>query len=858
MLKAQILYRGWLNMLKSSITLVVLIAGIFSCTKVSTEETLISKWKPEIANKAINRKMASLPSGQCLEAIYNVETLKAQIAELETQYANHQPLTGKWRHIDLSQLPIPQANFLLKYGDRIGYIDLTGVNNFSSCRSVPCLFNKIYKKDDSVNGYVHYFWYLKFGHLLGASNKMPVQNSATPGEYYNKKFNLEDYLFSDKEIYGFWRLTMMLQEPHTNLRLLQEIHRVPRGSAIENRSESSCASASANGWIVLADKCLTFDEHADQGYFYLAMTHELNHHIDFEEGKERSLAYRSHSQDYLTMSGFSLEEKKDSAGVLQKNWIQLPGIQQVTTYAGTLPHENFAESLAYYRHAGDRTKSKISLDQYMFVSKNYYQERNFEQSTLFESWIKKASLNLKQKVLLSLIECQKNSSTMESSFFEADDMDLNLTRAELNCISYNSEKLAQDISSKVRITEPEACSVFTSSELPLWNKALREKIISSLEEGAYALKADSNYLSKIQNFHTFLAESRFSREHFMQCFKEENKKQCYEENLRTFVRNKITELGLSETHGLELVNYYLEFYPFLKVQNETLKIYQVFVDLHFDIVKGGSQDLWKSCKIKSQSDEDVPVGQSFTLKGGYMISSFYNCLNVEFKKTVTGLIQGFNLNGMKVVNDEELHLVEAEVSQVLLQLLQEIHEKESEEEIALKNTLVENDKGSIRSKLLSNFSWVKPSEVARSCREAALSFISYRPIYHLKKELFKDFITSEVCFNISSTSEFRAWLNQAKGRLSADIYENLNKSILKRAQGLESECLKTYPTGNVVTELYQNFLRDRCVKKDWPKIEEEAAHEVSLDDMAFRLSITHAILLQRAINNRKELQKRFF
>ncbi len=402
----------------NTLILLTLLAGV-GCTKKSPE-TLISKWSsPDSQVDVVERKLASGTDGQCLQDMYSLDTLKSQVKSLERNFSNAPKVNGTWKHLDLSGLPVPQANFLKSYGDAIGDLRNPDSIDYSMCDDVPCIFNRIYGKENDVAGYVHYLWYLRFGNMLSADNKSPSQSSKNAGEYNGKIHPLSSYLYTDNELYAFWRLSLMLKPPHTNLSYLKEVQHVPRGERFEGDYKAACGLAFSTGFILLNDGCLTLRQNPDEGYLYHAVTHELSHQIDFQEGRGTRLFYRSHKQDYLDLAGMFLKEFVNEKGENVRQWEHKPGIKLVTSYAGGNPQENFAESVAVFRVEGDQTKSAITSDHYNFVSRDYYQGRAFHREALSQIWIDTYAQDTSNSVFKAVVDCSKEKSSPRSSYFKS-------------------------------------------------------------------------------------------------------------------------------------------------------------------------------------------------------------------------------------------------------------------------------------------------------------------------------------------------------------------------------------------------------------------------------------------------------
>ena len=123
-----------------------------SCSglKVPQSRATTYESKYSIEEEVLNRKVASEESEEskakykmCFESRFNTKTLKQEVADYERKVIGS-PVQGYWRHINLENLPIPQANFLKKFGDRIGDLANPDSINYESCSSLPCIFNRIY------------------------------------------------------------------------------------------------------------------------------------------------------------------------------------------------------------------------------------------------------------------------------------------------------------------------------------------------------------------------------------------------------------------------------------------------------------------------------------------------------------------------------------------------------------------------------------------------------------------------------------------------------------------------------------------------------------------------------------------
>ena len=104
--------------------------------------------------------------------------------------------------------------------------------------------------------------------------------------------------------------------------------------------------AYSNGYVIMQDLCLGLYGDNEAGSFYESVLHELTHQLDYHEGRKLRKTYRSQEKDYLDVSYFLLKEFRDDNGRTVRQWEHKPGIKLVSSYAGTSPAENFAETIA--------------------------------------------------------------------------------------------------------------------------------------------------------------------------------------------------------------------------------------------------------------------------------------------------------------------------------------------------------------------------------------------------------------------------------------------------------------------------------------------------------------------------------
>lgn len=841
--------------------LVVLMMG-GACTK-RAPETLISRFEQKSQSYSFaERKLASSPQGKCLINLFNVETLKEEVSELEKQYSAAQKVRGRWKHLDLSQLPVPQANFLRNYGDDIGDLKDKQSIDYSSCQDLPCIFNKVYGKEGHVAGYVHYLWYLKFGHMLSLDNKVPSQSSNEPGVYGGQSFPLSAYLYDDKELYGIWRLSQMLKSPHTTLRYMTELQRIPRGVKFEDsRYAGACGLASSAGWIILQDGCLSTLNNPDTGFLYQAIAHELTHQIDFEQGRGTSFMQRSSGQQYLDLAGMYMEEYVNSSGVTVRQWKLKPNAKIVSSYAGTSPAENFAESIALFRVDGDRTKKEITPDHYKFVSTEFFQGRLFEKEEMMKTWISNYSSESMSEVFKAVIDCSKNPGTTRSTFFTSSDFTVRVLPNMLNCIGGRATEISALMKGKATLYEPDGCMAINAYETRgKWDIHMKNFLKGAFNKYLQELNKDPQYLARIQAFYKEISDPTIARNSYVSCFKESQEESCYQEELQKNFYEKASRLNFPEEQIREMTEMYSSNFPYAKIKAETITTYQVFVSSHLEKIRESAGELWQGCHNISHNDDQIPTGKYFSITDGYMISSFYNCLNMNIPDTVRNVIGSFSVDEFKVEHPKEELILSQEILPHVVKYLQERYLKEREVEVSEASVFVISQQENVKKQLLSDFSWVKDvsdsSSVISDCKREGSKLVPMTLLYNMKGDIFGRYIEENICQNISSTPEFNEWMNTSPALFKDQIFKQLEESMLNEGRRQADMCLRSYPMDTNFNRVRYKIQREKCLLDTWPTLEYRVIREAMKDPLVIRTRMPEQDLRNTLQINRRSYQQR--
>lgn len=692
------------------LSLMALLGAVFLLFTLSNEEAA-----PLILNRTVapkGRGIATGDSPKCLRDRFDPEVLKEEVRQLEEALDTNR-LQGSWEGMALAEMPTSRALFFTKYGDRLKSVLPGGVG---ACTDVPCVYNLIYQTPEGVAGLVHYLWFLRTGSYLAADNMVPEQASETPGVYNGKTFEVSDYLFSPDELYGFWRLGKMLRAPHTGLTYLSEVHRIPRGERFEGKNSVSCGLAHSSGWINLSDGCLIVYPGSDSGYFFHAVTHELSHQVDFEDGKRQfGELYRSKREDYLKLSGFELKEYLDPAGRLIRQWSLTPEAKPVSSYAGTSPMENFAELLALYRIEASKTKGSVEDSSYQFAAA-YYGGMDFRPESLEEAWVKAASSRKLREILGAVSNCDSQ-----------------------DCAEKELDLLVSEELGKIRSQEVDGCKVLTD---PLVGQSLPSRMRESFSAVARKFQSETSPELRVRLatlLNDFLKPD-VAYESFFVCSSAGGN--CYAEEVGKRKSEELSDLG---GPAAELLSLYLSTYSFGDVQTEITSFYKSLLSSRESSLRLKADELWESCKKIPISDALAPAGEEFIVREGYMVSSFYNCLNQGVRSAREAALSAVKLSEFAPRNPAERAFIMELLKPRFTQILEDHLRRGRAEEVLYRDAFVTQYGDWLFRTMRSNRWWVPRGRVDQltlesACQENAQKMIGGEIYFHLKKELYKDLL----------------------------------------------------------------------------------------------------------------------
>lgn len=657
--------------------------------------------------KSQNRSVANNISGKCMRDLFSVEVLKREVQELESTLDTNR-IRGNWKHLDLSHLPTPAADFLIKHGNKLG---VSGV----ACQDVPCLFNEIYETPDGIAGYVHYLWFLRTGVYLAADNSVPGQASPVPGVYNGRSFPVSSYLFDTDELYGFWRLSKMLRSPFSTLTHLKEIQRIPRGEKMEGDHAVACGLAHSDGWVTLNDQCLIVYPRSDSGYFFPAVLHELSHQLDFEEGKRLfDEIARSQREDFLNLTGFELNEYRNQAGQIVRQWILKPDARIVTMYGRNSPQENFAELLSHYRIEGDSAKQKVKRDSWEFAS-GYFHRKSFEHDKIASDWVSAATSENTLGLLKASVSCDGPE-----------------------CLHTQLRLFANEAIGKIRSQDPDGCRVLSN---PLIAQTLPGNLQRSFHDAVSSVTLTPELRARIIDEFSELMNPDAAYESFFTCHA--SGRECFEDMVSG---KKEASFSKFDEAAEELLSVYLHIHSFEKVSAEVRSFYKSLLASRDGIMRIKSDELWESCKKIPVSDSVPPAGSDYVVKDGYMVSSFYNCLNRGFHSSLQASLDAVKLKEFSPRNASERAFILSLMKPRFSEILDDHLRSGRAWEMRYKEAFTEQHGAWLSQTMRSNRWWVPRGRVTQeaiesACRDSALRMIGGEIYFHLKKDLYRDLLT---------------------------------------------------------------------------------------------------------------------
>ena len=305
---------------------------------------------------------------------------------------------------------------------------------------------------------------------------------------------------------------------------------------------------------------------------------------------------------------------------------------------------------------------------------------------------------------------------------------------------------------------------------------------------------------------------------------------------------------------------YVSYHSYDSIQQETKTFYRAIVTSNLESIRKEASMTWESCLNIQHNDESSPSGSIFQISDGYMVSSFYNCLNATIPDSIKETIRDFSVNGLKLQHPKEELLLKDEVQPHMVKMLKDTYVKEREKEFNLAVDVMAGDKGEIRKQLLANFDWVKnvvdTNQIIADCKQAGYKLIKFEPIYHLKNGLYGDYLEKNSCFNISASLEFNKWLDGSKSEFNEKITTGLEQKMTDAGIARAQECVRQYPIDTVINKVRYRRNRDLCLTDEWPKLETQVLQNAIKDPLVIKFQMSPEVMKIKLEASRRRLQLR--
>ena len=305
---------------------------------------------------------------------------------------------------------------------------------------------------------------------------------------------------------------------------------------------------------------------------------------------------------------------------------------------------------------------------------------------------------------------------------------------------------------------------------------------------------------------------------------------CYQEKINQIISEIGVGLRLPDEQAVELVRLYGEAHPYSVVVNELFSSFKGILDQNAEMIENETQYFWQACVDVPADDTYRPRGKYFNPVRGYAVSSIVNCVNDGFPSLVTQVTRALELEGQKVTHSKEEEILVEFLVPRIRDLITTLHLKATAEEKVELSGIVKQYYGGIRQDLLSDFSWVttlnNQTTLLLSCRDYGLKKIDYLPRFHVKREVFGNLLSSEVCRDILQDPTFTKFVENSKSKIEAEVYSRIDQIFNTAAEERALHCRTIIPWKWERTRATVRIPRQACLTMGWKDVEETVVNEL--------------------------------
>lgn len=760
------------------------------------------------------RAMASQNRGrnrvECAKDRYTLSQIQEDINthlrenKLDEPYESRGDRDRSWRGISLDGISKGHVRYFFD-SSRI----LTSRIDVSGCRTAPCVFNTVYRKDeDDIIGYAAFLFFLKTGYSLSGIRD-------TPRNYDYSQIPLSSFYFKSREIYYLWEWMLKIHPSLLNIPSVK-IYRNPHGYGnIAGQAFYRNRRAS----VVMFD----------QGWRGIGtLSHEFGHVYDFIHDISDRRRFRG-------FSGWHIREYYNRNGRLVRQWQTRESEHGydgfVTSYARTDPGEDFAESVSEYfdrpKRLQDCCPKKFNyLKEHVFNREDYTTQgrREFFRSEL---------LSYTQDHWESLfVNCERDANIVDRSkerisfSFDAPARENFLTTGiqftELSCFE---SKISQGISkwiSELKYNEFDACDFFDReglATLQYWDRVVNdETVYRPWVQKLVDTRGEREKVIAIQNFQNQISEKLDLGELVIQCFNEDNPSECFDKAVRDYARSVVEdETVLNEdTVESELERFFAE-NTYEKIYQETVVRVRNITQISPDEMKVSAESIISDCSKQmdfSVSDED-PVDYQNT---NFLFKSwFLDCINVEYKDKAQKIIQqqiddfGLDLEAVFVLfvshiyKTDFLNIVDESVNRLAEQQEEEIKRKKNNIMTAVLEDFKNNDYWDLDGGV---------EDILGECRRRGREIIDR--IGGNEKYIieFVPLWSNEFCVDLSSNEDYAFFRERIAFEALTTIFRKEWEKNTEKCSTRFCKALQIIPTSNRAFEIYRARLADEGLEAD--------------------------------------------
>jgi len=282
------------------------------------------------------------------------------------------------------------------------------------------------------------------------------------------------------------------------------------------------------------------------------------------------------------------------------------------------------------------------------------------------------------------------------------------------------------------------------------------------------------------------------------------------------------------------------------------------VSAKLESIREEAQYTWDACSQRAHNNSSVPRSGLFDVGSGFMVSSFYNCLNNELPSAIQNTVRNFSVGGSQLTNGKEELILTKEVQPRLIKYVQVIYESEREKEVSAALDYMYDDKGKLRSQVLSSYHWatnlIDSKQLVSDCKKEALRLIGMDLLFNEKKGLFSDFLEKQTCAKISESPEVNKWIQNSKGEFVEKVVAGLEVKMLAAGNRQAKVCIDQTPNIPLIGSFIYKKKRESCLRDAWENLEVSVVKEIMTDPMVKKLNLSQNELISRLARKRMELQ----